>query len=162
MRRGVFVALVVCGAQAALADEPRRAATPSASSGKADGAQASAPTYFDLAVSNGPGRGVTVYRFHRAEQKLTLLERLEGDAAGARTKTFNPLQTLGNAIIVLSPEGRKKPPPPPPPGDELRNRWKVPDAEVATAMQQLKAQVSNPGPVSIGQLQSAAAAPQAK
>jgi hypothetical protein len=160
VRRGIFMALVVgCGATAALADGPRRggtATTPSTSGGN-ESTRASGPAFFDFAVADARGGGMTIYRFNRADQRLSVQEHLSAADAGRRTAAFNRVHGPGDAIIVLSPEGTKKPPPPPPNGGDP-GKWRVPEREFQVAMEQLKTQAPNSAEISIGQLSSATAA----
>lgn len=154
------MALVVgCGATAALADGPRRAAPPTApaSAGSTENLRVSEPTFFDFAVPDARGGGMTIYRFNRAEKRLAQLEHLDRGDVAKRTRGFNRMQDPHEGIIVLSPEGQKKPPPPPPPGDGDKVKWKVPQPELQVAMEQLKTQAHNPTEISIGQLAPAQA-----
>ncbi|WP_224369017.1 hypothetical protein [Hyalangium versicolor] len=114
------------------------------------------PAYFDLAVRATQGQGVSVYRFQRSSQRLTLLERvIEADVA-KRVVAFQRVQDARDAIIVLSPEGPKKPNPPTPGGDDPP-RWLVPEAEYNAALKQLKALEPKVAEISIGQLASVSA-----
>lgn len=148
--------VVVCGTTPALAGEPKKTSSSSAVSPRATTSTATAePTYFDLAVP-AAGGGLTIYRFQRATQRLTLLTRLSAAEVSSRAATFSGVERPGEAIIVLSPEGQKKPPPPPPGGGDPY-RWRVPEAEYRAAMQQLQALERNVSQVSIGQLSAASA-----
>jgi hypothetical protein len=153
------MALVVgCGATAALADGPRRGGTtptPSTSGGN-ESTRASGPAFFDFAVPDARGGGMTIYRFNRADQRLSVQEHLSAADAGRRTAAFNRVRGLGDAIIVLSPEGKK--PPSPLPGGGDPGKWRVPEREFQVAMEQLKTQAPNSAEISIGQLSSAPAA----
>jgi hypothetical protein len=105
------------------------------------------PETFDLAVRPRDGRGLLIYRYHRARMSVFLVERVAEIDIPIRAGGFS---SVSSSRIVLTPEGYKKPIPPQPPGGEPI--WELPAVERRAALAAVGAVDPGGTVISIGQL----------
>lgn len=106
------------------------------------------PETFDLAVRPREGRGLLIYRYHRARMSAVLVDRVVEIDIPIRAGGFS---SVSDTKIVLTPEGYKKPVPPQPPGGDGLI-WELPEAERRAALAAVRAVDPGGVVISIGQL----------